>query len=69
MVSMRRQDGSLSRTQRMNAVILMVSTLIGLLPTLQEQIPVEIYPWLLVGLSLLNAYFRATTTQPLAGSG
>lgn len=65
MMQIRREDGTLSRTQRLNAALAALGVAVGMMPQLQSQIPAEVYPWLFVGLSVINAYLRATTTQGL----
>lgn len=60
---MKREDGSLSRTQAMNGLLASMGIIVGMFPQLQSQIPPDVYPWLFVGLSVINAYLRATTTQ------
>ena len=60
-----RADGTISRTQVVNGLIMALGSLVGLMPELKSQIPPEVYPWVFVGLSVLNVYLRATTTQGL----
>ena len=65
LVQVHRTDGSVSRTQQFNAAVMALGTLVGLLPELRGQIDPDWYPWIFVGLSVVNAYLRATTTQGL----
>lgn len=65
LIQVRRADGTLSRTQQFNAVLMALGTLVGLMPELRGQIDPDWYPWIFVGLSVVNAYLRATTTQGL----
>lgn len=60
-----RADGKISRTQVFNGLIMALGSLVGLMPELKSQISPEVYPWVFVGLSVVNAYLRATTTQGL----
>lgn len=65
LVQIHRADGSISRTQQLNAAIIALGSLVGLMPELRSQIDPDWYPWIFVGLSVVNAYLRATTTQGL----
>lgn len=65
LVQVHREDGSLSRTQAVNGAVIALGSLVGLMPELRSQIDPDWYPWIFVGLSVVNAYLRATTTQGL----
>lgn len=61
----RTQSGRVSRTQTINAIVLTLGTAVGLFPQLQAVINPEWYPWIFVGLSLLNVYLRQITSEPM----
>ena len=64
-IKVHREDGTLSRQQRLNGFLAGLGIVVAMFPQLQSQIPPEVYPWLFMGLSVINAYLRATTTQGL----
>lgn len=68
MVSMRRADGTISRTQRDVAVLSMLVAFEGAMVGFQNHIPQEylwLYPIVHAVVLVRIAYLRATTTQPL----
>lgn len=60
-----REDGSISRTQLVNGIVAALGVGVGMFPQLQASIPPSAYPWLFVGLSVVNAYLRTITTQAI----
>jgi len=59
------ESGRVSRTQTINAIVLTLGTAVGLFPQLQAVIHPDWYPWIFVGLSLLNVYLRQITSEPM----
>jgi hypothetical protein len=62
----RTESGRVSRTQVVNAIVLALGALVGLVPTLREVIPAEVYPWAFVGLSVVQVFLRQITSEPMA---
>lgn len=66
MVALRKTDGTLSKTVIFNALVGTLSAAVPLIPTLITVIPPALYPWILVGVTLVNVFLRQITSQPLA---
>jgi len=60
---LKREDGTISRTQVVNGLVAALGVAVAMFPQLQSNIPTSVYPWVFVGLSTVNAYLRITTTQ------
>lgn len=65
MVKYRKEDESISKTQQWNAIVMALATLVGVLPELRTAIGPEYYPWIFVGVKVVDTYLRNITTGPV----
>ena len=66
MVAIRKVDGTISKTIVWNSLVLTLSAAVPLIPQLAPVINPEWYPWILVGVSLVNVFLRQITSQQMA---